>query len=199
MPKKRPENGYPKIIKAAKTLFVKNGFNGTSLRDIAKKATVPVSLIYHYFDSKAHLWKEVKLTYLKESGWEEKDIFPQHEDFESFIRGFVQQRIHFLAKHPDMLRLFDWQRLEDKKSQLFGIGNTKNTSPRKNLIDCIAHFRQKGQIYDNLSDDEIFSMIFGLVFGPFVRTGLSCFKTQQTRQKYIDTIGDMLVNTIVQK
>ncbi|WP_077327527.1 forespore capture DNA-binding protein RefZ [Virgibacillus siamensis] len=49
---------YPtkqKVVDAASQLFFQNGFHGTSVRDIADKATVNVSLISYYFKSKQGL------------------------------------------------------------------------------------------------------------------------------------------------
>lgn len=44
-----------KVIDAASLLFFQNGFHGTSVRDIADKASVNVSLISYYFKSKQGL------------------------------------------------------------------------------------------------------------------------------------------------
>ncbi|GAB4074972.1 transcriptional regulator RefZ [Barrientosiimonas marina] len=44
-----------KVIDAASLLFFQNGFDGTSVRDIADKAAVNVSLISYYFKSKQGL------------------------------------------------------------------------------------------------------------------------------------------------
>lgn len=44
-----------KVIDAASLLFFQNGFHGTSVRDIAEKASVNVSLISYYFKSKQGL------------------------------------------------------------------------------------------------------------------------------------------------
>lgn len=44
-----------KVIDAASLLFFQNGFHGTSVRDIAERASVNVSLISYYFKSKQGL------------------------------------------------------------------------------------------------------------------------------------------------
>ncbi|MBS4191639.1 forespore capture DNA-binding protein RefZ [Bacillus sp. FJAT-49705] len=46
------ENGKAAIVKAAIALFNSNGFDGTSIRDIAKKAKVNPANISYYFESK---------------------------------------------------------------------------------------------------------------------------------------------------
>jgi AcrR family transcriptional regulator len=49
-----------KILDAARKLFVKNGFAGTSISDIAGLAKINQSLIYHHFRDKQELWKGLK-------------------------------------------------------------------------------------------------------------------------------------------
>ena len=53
------------ILKAAKHLFVKKGFAATSISEIAAKAKINQSLIYHHFGSKEDLWKHVKSAVLE--------------------------------------------------------------------------------------------------------------------------------------
>ncbi|WP_133638545.1 TetR/AcrR family transcriptional regulator [Sphingobacterium paludis] len=43
------------IIAIAKTLFAQNGFDATSVRDIAQRAKINVAMINYYFDSKENL------------------------------------------------------------------------------------------------------------------------------------------------
>jgi AcrR family transcriptional regulator len=52
------------IIGAAKPLFAEKGFNGTSVRDIAKRADVSEALLYKHFPSKEAMYKEI-LTYTR--------------------------------------------------------------------------------------------------------------------------------------
>jgi AcrR family transcriptional regulator len=47
------------IIKAAKPLFAANGFNGTSMRQIARAAHVSEALLYRHFPGKEAMYKEI--------------------------------------------------------------------------------------------------------------------------------------------
>lgn len=49
------------IIKAAETLFAQHGYEGTSVRDIAREAGVNVAMISYYFKSKEGLLEAVML------------------------------------------------------------------------------------------------------------------------------------------
>jgi AcrR family transcriptional regulator len=48
-----------KILNVAEKNFATLSYSGTSLRDIAEEANVPLALIYYYFESKARLYEEV--------------------------------------------------------------------------------------------------------------------------------------------
>jgi AcrR family transcriptional regulator len=55
-----------KVIDAATLLFFQNGFHGTSVRDIAERASVNVSLISYYFKSKQGLLEYAVIQYYEE-------------------------------------------------------------------------------------------------------------------------------------
>lgn len=55
-----------KVMDAASMLFFQKGFHGTSIRDIAEKANVNVSLISYYFKSKQGLLEYVITAYYEE-------------------------------------------------------------------------------------------------------------------------------------
>lgn len=55
-----------KVVDAASTLFYQKGFHGTSVRDIAQKASVNVSLISYYFKGKQGLLEYAVTTYYEQ-------------------------------------------------------------------------------------------------------------------------------------
>jgi len=58
MPKVDEANGgyREQLLDAALELFAENGFAGTSIRDIAKRAGKSLSNVYHHFENKETLW-----------------------------------------------------------------------------------------------------------------------------------------------
>lgn len=54
-----------KVLDVACRLFYSQGFNGTSVRDIAKSANVNVSLIHYYFKSKQGLFEALAINYFE--------------------------------------------------------------------------------------------------------------------------------------
>jgi AcrR family transcriptional regulator len=55
-----------KILNAAEALFAENGFDGTSIRQIAQDAAVPLALVSYHFKSKLKLYREVFRSRLSE-------------------------------------------------------------------------------------------------------------------------------------
>ena len=59
MTKEQSKNTEQNIIEVATELFAKNGFDGTSIRDICKKADVNISMISYYFGGKKELYEKI--------------------------------------------------------------------------------------------------------------------------------------------
>ncbi len=58
---KAPASGSPpgRILRSARTLFARHGFDSTSTRSIAEKAGVNQAMIHYYFGTKEHLYRRV--------------------------------------------------------------------------------------------------------------------------------------------
>ena len=55
----RPTVSEPRrdeVMTAAKKVFARNGFDGTTIADVAKEAGLPFDVVYQYFDSKDALF-----------------------------------------------------------------------------------------------------------------------------------------------
>lgn len=87
-----------KIIDAASLLFFQNGFNGTTVRDIAKNASVNVSLISYYFKNKQGLLEYTVTNYyeaylkLLENTIKETDHLPHLDILKNLITRIVDYK-----------------------------------------------------------------------------------------------------------
>lgn len=59
MEKIRDDNSKNRILAAATTLFAKKGFDGTSIREICKKAEVNICMISYYWGGKQELYQGI--------------------------------------------------------------------------------------------------------------------------------------------
>lgn len=98
MAKELNKNTEQNIIEVATELFAKNGFDGTSIRDICKKAEVNISMISYYFGGKKELYEKIVANIVNNIIKHMKsklgvDEIPQNFDFLS-----KEQKIELLFK-----------------------------------------------------------------------------------------------------
>ncbi len=93
-----------KILEVARVMFAEKGFEGTSVRDIAKVAEVNVASVNYHFTSKENLFNEI--------------LIKGHNECAQGIRDFVNEKDHsleelmvyvfryFLERSPDLVSIF---------------------------------------------------------------------------------------------
>lgn len=103
-----------KILRQAHRLFIKQGYHGTSMRQIAEKTGIALSGIYNHFSSKAEIFEEVFLTYHPYN-----DVLPalegaQGATLEELVRNAAYKMVQALNKRPDFLNLMFIEYMEFK-------------------------------------------------------------------------------------
>lgn len=68
------------IAKAAKELFIKQGFHATSMRDIARQAKVSLGNLYNYFETKEGIFEFIINDYVEVVNSKLKEILDQIEE-----------------------------------------------------------------------------------------------------------------------
>lgn len=154
-------NTEEKILKAAAALFVKGGFEGISISQIAKAANINQSLIYHYFESKEALWKSVKNYFVEAYASKEDLKLDSKNGLKSLLKQIIYSRFEFYEKHPEVVRMAMWQRLETDKNKL--IGGTL-FSP-DNWKGVFAELQKQGEIKKEVNLDRMVLFITSLVDG----------------------------------
>ena len=91
------------IFESTLELIKENGFHGTPMSQVAKRAGVACGTIYHYFDSKDTLILELH-AYIKEQMTDallQND--DQNQDFKSRLMNYWRKHFQFYIQHPDYL------------------------------------------------------------------------------------------------
>lgn len=97
------EASKEKILEAALNLFGTNGYEATSIMDIAKKAGVSKGLMYHYFGSKEHLLKEMINSLNKQEEEVMESVYSS--DPEEFLQNLLEMFFR------EMRENYQWWRL----------------------------------------------------------------------------------------
>lgn len=106
------------IIEAAHDLFIHQGYNATSMRQIAKKAGIALGGIYNHFSGKEEIFRAVFLEnhpYL--------EMIPALESapgdtVEEFVRNAADQMMTSITRRPDFLNLMFIELVEFKSAHV---------------------------------------------------------------------------------
>jgi AcrR family transcriptional regulator len=99
------ENKKAEIIQAAYQLFLKNGYHGTSMRQIAQSAEIALGGIYNHFNSKEEIFVAVIQDFHPFF-----DVIPvinkaRGDTLEEIIRDAARRMISGLGNRPDFLNM----------------------------------------------------------------------------------------------
>lgn len=137
-------NGKEKILEVAEDLFAEKGFTGTSMNEIAEKAGVAKSLIYHYYDSKKALWEAMVKSYHDKSGLLEKFYETISDDDPDMMMELVTGRrglFEFFRNNPGLVRLFSWLNVQRDFEPEY-----PDAEMRERVLERIAELQRKGSI-----------------------------------------------------
>ncbi|MCX7821152.1 MAG: TetR/AcrR family transcriptional regulator [Brevinematales bacterium] len=109
--KKKQLNTKELILRTSENLFSNQGYDSTSVDEIAKKAKIPKSLIYYYFKSKKQILEtlfdnfEKELIELKEKTFE--NIFSEEtkEIKSKFKENLIKYTFPFLEKWKNIIKI----------------------------------------------------------------------------------------------
>ena len=104
-------NTEQKILDAAITIFVRYGFYGITLQQIAKKASVNKSAIHYYFRSKEKLYKKVLMEIIQvieSDEWNLKTIQKEDMNVKWFLNTEMYNNSTFFEKSIKELYPDDW-------------------------------------------------------------------------------------------
>lgn len=82
-----------RIVDSALELFLEHGYDGTTMRGIAKAAGVSVGNAYYYFDSKEHLIQEYYGRVLDAHVDASRAVLDQEHSFQGRLRGVIRAHI----------------------------------------------------------------------------------------------------------
>ena len=159
------EKARTKILKAARKLFLAKGFSGTSIGAIAKLARINQSLMYHYFENKEDLWREVKVEIITSAlGTNNLQNAPLIHSLEELLDHLAVQRFATYLQNPDLVRMLMWQSLENRTPSIFGTSRGWLDS----WLQAIEELQKNKKISKDFTPHEILMWINGLVWAPFM-------------------------------
>lgn len=188
----KKETTKDKILSAARTLFVADGFAGTSIGNIAKLATVNHSLVFHHFKNKEHLWITVKQSIVSETNQKTENIPDYNLSFEIFLKELFLRSIRFYRENPDIIRMLNWQRLERDTSPTIGV--TNSVSMQK-WVHAFSHYQAQGDIKPHLKPEWIVTLMLSIISSAALDANVFINETQELND-YLDFCIRILLSAL---
>lgn len=179
-----------KILKAARKLFVKKGFNGASMAAIRDLAGVNHALLFYYFKNKENLWDEVKNSIVSDSQIYDKVLPKGDLKVDDFIRGFVSNFAKFNVDNPDMLSLLNWQRLETDGIR---VGDSESF---RAWIEAFKKYQDKGLIKKDFKVEHLIYVILSALASSEMDDCVF-IEGKAGQKEFVDFLADMAIKKAV--
>lgn len=168
-PRKRDaEQTRKRIIEAAEKVFVKKGFDGARVDEIAREAGANKRLLYLYYGNKDDLYFEVLRINFRRMIDAERAEVPAGSDPETHVVAIVRHFFHTLAQNTGLARLLAWASLADGRSDARyqqsvdllreGLGD---------LLSAVELGKSKGKFRDDVDIRRIAFMLTALCLSYF--------------------------------
>lgn len=178
------------ILHAAEKLFSEHGFDGTSVRDIAKEANINIAMISYYFGSKEKLLEALIINRIADMRLQMENLYRENltpfEKVDRLIELYVQ-RIH---KNKGMYQIIHFEISSQKRiinCEAFNEVKRYNLDVLKNIIQ---EGQEKGVFTKDVNITLIPPTIMGTYFHfqmnkPFYREILN-FTTKEDVDNYVN-------------
>jgi TetR/AcrR family transcriptional regulator len=133
-----------RILEAAKTVFIANGLDGTSMQQIADKASINKSLLHYYFRNKEKLFNAVFSYAFQQFVPQIQEILDSSSSIFVKIEKIVAEYIGMLMKNK-FIPAFVLHEINRNPERLFAIMQDSGMDP-KIIVDQFVAEISKGNI-----------------------------------------------------
>lgn len=135
-PRKRSVPVRDRLLQAATKLFARSGFSGTTVDEVVSLAGVNKRMVYHYFENKEDLYREVLAEVYRSLDTLGADVAIKGKDLAAITSQMVRLYFEFLDTNPEFVRLLLWENLNHGKG-LKGNGARVAKDSMVNALDQV--------------------------------------------------------------
>lgn len=190
-----------KLIAAAKELFLANGVDGTSVRDIAAKAGIALSSMNYYFQSKEMLFEEIFERLINIRANALKRVLDSELPIEEKIKEYVWGHIDLLVE-DQLLVPFVLSVIYRNGSNIASVRSLEKLYNSEIFAEQLRKEIRKGTIHP-VNPEQFYVSMISLIFFPFTvkpliadRHGLDEAATKQFLSGRKEIIYKMLMASL---
>jgi TetR/AcrR family transcriptional regulator len=195
------QSSEEKIKEAARKVFLRKGFDGTTSRDIANEAEMNIALTNYYFRSKEKLFLEIFKDLLNLYFQNTMDILNKDIDLREKIIEAIDHTFEMVKKEPDLV-IFIMNEVHKAPERLMSDLNFLRQVKYTRLSDQLEEEYKRGRIR-NISVENILPMLCGYIQFIFIGKNLhmKVFEVSEDQfalyaEGHKNVIKDMILNYI---
>lgn len=188
------EASQEKILDSAETLFIEQGFNATSLRQVAERAQVAKSLIFHHFQTKAELWEQVKARRMRDFALRQQEVFDRGVVCLENLTNAIRDYFDLLRNDPNLVRLMTRTELEEESSD-----TRFDLQLAQQFIERLERAQAEGVLRSDIKPPFVMSMILCAVNHWFeARNKFIQWPGIASNERCDDEYLESFINTLIQ-
>lgn len=173
-----------KIIESATELFLEKGFHRTSVREIASRAKINISLMNYYFRSKEILFETIINLLIGKAATSLKEILDSDLDLEGKIKKYVDTYINLLISNP-LLVSFILAILNHSPDKLTKLKVTDSLYNTEKFIEQLNQEYNKGNIR-KVDPEQFYINMLSLIAFPFAIKNLIIEKSKFSKIEFVE-------------
>jgi len=185
-----------KLLAAAKSLFAKNGYKGTTVRSINRKINMGDGLIYHYFPGgKKEIFtvivrENIEQSIDKMNSYNEK---MEHLPLEEVLKKILILAENGFAENLELLKILikegsaiDFSKIQNIQRLLKTIKNR-----REWLVSFLKRRYEKGEIKKmdfDIAADQLMAISINNLFGDIINLEIAILPNSQKKERIVEHI-----------
>lgn len=166
------------ILQVAEKLFAEEGFDGTSIRDIAKKANINIAMISYYFGSKVKLLEAIVVNRIADMRLQLENIYnenlPPFEKVDKLIELYLSR----IAQNRSIYQIVHFEFSTKKRELNFD----SFTEMKRNNLQTFKNIIKEGQDSGVFQQDINVDLLPPIIMGTY-------FQFHMNKPLYLNILG----------
>ncbi|MGZ9675541.1 TetR/AcrR family transcriptional regulator [Flavobacterium sp. GNP001] len=179
------------IIQVAETLFAEKGFDGTSIRAIAKLAQINVAMVSYYFGSKERLLEALLIYRTSDLKRQLENLLQEDLQPLEKINKLIELYISRISSNKGIYRILHFEFSSKKREQNLEVF----TELRKGNLKALESIIQEGQQKGIFRKDVIIPLITPTILGTFFHFHMNKSFFQNLLQLHTEDLYNNYIKT----